>query len=118
MSIESEVFAALRSLVADKVYPDVNDAGTDAPYIVHTRAGGVAPTFLERATPSKENTRLRVTSWETTRIAANALAKQVHDALVALTTIDVKPIGTLVALYDEDTKLRGATQDFSVWADH
>lgn len=117
MTIETEIFTALRGLVSDRVYPDVNDEGTDAPYIVHQRVGGATPTFLERASPSQEGVRLQVTSWATTRIAAVALAKQVQDTLVALTTVAAKPAGDPVSLHDPDTKLRGSTQDFIVWVD-
>lgn len=107
-------FTALRGLVADKVYPDLNDDGTAAPYVVYARAGGEAPSFLENATPSKENARLQVTSWHTTRLGAKALCDQVLAALVAL---GWRPIGAPVALFDPETNLRGAAQDFSAWAD-
>lgn len=113
MSIESETFNALKALVSNKVYPDVNDAGTAAPYIVYGRAGGTAPSFLENASPDKENARLQVTSWHTTRLGAKALCDQVLAALVAL---GWRPIGAPVSLYDPETKLRGSAQDFSAWA--
>lgn len=113
MSIETDAFTALRALVADKVYPDVNDAGTAAPYLVYQRAGGRAPNFLENALPDKENARLQVTCWHTTRLAAKALGDQ---ALAALVAIGWRPLGAPVGLYDPDTKLRGHAQDFSAWA--
>lgn len=114
MSIEAQTFAALRGLVADKVYPDLNDAGTAAPYIVYNRAGGEATNFLENALPSKENARLQVTSWHMTRLDARALGEQVLAALVAL---GWRPLGGPVSLRDPSTKLRGNAQDFSAWAD-
>jgi hypothetical protein len=114
VSIETETFSALKTLVSNKVYPDVNDAGTAAPYIVYTRAGGEAPNFLENAVPSKENARLQVTSWHTTRLGAKALCDQVLTALVAL---GWRPLGGPVSLHDPITKLRGSAQDFSAWAD-
>lgn len=113
MSIESQTFAALRTLVADKVYPDLNDAGTAAPYIVYQRAGGDAPNFLENAVPDKENARLQVTSWHATRLGAKALGDQVLTALVAL---GWRPLGAPVGLHDPTTNLRGHAQDFSAWA--
>ena len=114
MSIESLTFNALKGLVANKVYPDVNDAGTAAPYVVYQRAGGASPVYLENAVPEKENARLQVTSWHTTRLGAKALCDQVLAALVAL---GWRPIGGPVSLHDPITKLRGSAQDFSAWAD-
>jgi hypothetical protein len=117
VTIESAFTTALSGLVADKVYPDMNDARTAAPYIVYQRVGGAALTFLERASPSVETVRVQVTAWATTRTAAVTLAGQAQDALVALTSMSVKPAGAAVSLVDPATKLRGAAQDFIVWAD-
>lgn len=117
MSIESIVGAALRALVANKAYPTVNNLGTAAPYIVYTRAGGSAPMFLERSRPSKENTRLQVACWADDELESVTLAKQAELALIELTTVDAKPLGAIVSTYDPATKLHGARQDFSVWAD-
>lgn len=113
MSIESLAFNALKALVSNKVYPDVNDAGTAAPYIVYARAGGQAANFLENALPDKENARLQVTCWHTTRLGAKTLSDQ---ALAALVALGWRPIGGPVGLYDQQTKLRGHSQDFSAWA--
>ena len=114
MSIEALVFNALKGLVSNKVYPDLNDAGTAAPYIVYGRAGGDAPNFLENAVPEKENARLQVTCWNTTRLGAKALGDQVLATLVAL---GWRPLGGPISLHDPETKLRGNSQDFSAWAD-
>lgn len=114
MSIESDVYTALRALVADKVYPDANEAGTQAPYIVYQRAGGDMPAFMENSLPSKDTARLQVTCWHSTRLGANALREQTLTALVAL---GWRPIGGQVSLRDPITKLRGAAQDFYAFAD-
>ena len=113
MSIESETFTALRTLVADKVYPDVNDAGTAAPYIVYQRAGGAVVNFLENELVDKENARLQVTVWHTTRLGAKTLSDQ---ALTALVALGWRPLGAPVGLHDQTTNLRGHAQDFSAWA--
>jgi hypothetical protein len=114
MSIESLAFNALKGLVSNKVYPDLNDAGTAAPYIVYSRAGGTEAVFLENAVSSKETPRLQVTCWHTTRIGANALAEQ---ALAALVALGWRPLGGVIGTHDPVTKLRGAIRDFSAWAD-
>lgn len=119
MSIETAAYAALKGLVplsggAGKVYPDLNDAGTAAPYIVYARAGGDTAALLENALPSKDTARLQVTCWHTTRLAANALREQ---ALAALVALGWRPIGGQVSLHDPTTNLRGAAQDFYAFAD-
>lgn len=117
MSIESEIATALGGLVDGKVYPDLNDEGTEAPYIVYQRVGGQTPSLLENSALSKEFVRVQVTTWTTSRLATVALAKQVQDALVALTGIQVSAIGSAISTYDDTTQLRGAIQHFQVWAD-
>lgn len=122
MSIESEAYAALKGLVPKaapyasqgKVYADLNDDAAAPPYIVFNRAGGPAPIFMENASPSKDMARLQVTSWHTSRVAAQALGEQVLAALVAL---GWRPVGGAVALHDQQTKYRGHAQDFQAFAD-
>lgn len=117
MTTETAIHDALTSLVSGRVYPDLNDASGAAPYIVYQQIGGEVVTFLERANPSKKNGRFQITCWATTRISAAALSLQVESAMVALTGMDAKPVGAMTALFDPTTKLRGASQDFSVWSD-
>jgi hypothetical protein len=114
VSVESLVFGALRSLVSDQVYPDVNDAGTAAPYIVYQVVGGTTPAFMENTAVDKEQFRVQVNVWHSTRSGARALSKQAADAMVG---IGARPVSSAISLYDEDTKLRGASQDFLFWTD-
>ena len=116
MTVESSILAALTSLAGGRVYPDIAPPAVAAPYIVYQQVGGEAPTFLERAVPSRQNGRFQVNAWATTRVAAAALAVQIESAMTLATAFDCKPLGAPVALYDEETQLRGTTQDFSVWS--
>ena len=115
MSVESDLSAALELLLPGKVYPDLAPQGAVAPYIVYQQAGGESPSFLENATPTKRNARMQVSVWGTTRAAVIALALQIEQAVVTTSTLNGRPLSAFVSLYDEDTKLRGATQDFSIW---
>lgn len=117
MSIESVVGAALRALVGGKACPTVNNVGFAAPYIVYTRVGGQATVFMERARPSKENARMQIACWADDELEAVQIAQQAELALIELTTVDAKPMGGIVSSYDPTTKLHGAIQDYSVWAD-
>lgn len=118
MTIEKDIFDALKTLVSNRVYPDVNDAPTvTTPYIVYQEIGGEDPVFLEQAEPSKENGRFQVVYWATTRAVSKALAKQGETAMTMSTTFQAKPIGGKTSVIDDDTKLRGTRQDFTVWSD-
>lgn len=114
MSLESDIFDALKALVANRVYPDVAPAGAENPFIVYQQAGGEAVNFLEAGAPAKRNARMQIACWATTRLAAATLARQAEDALTA-SALKAFSIGALTAIYEEDTGLFGSRQDFSIW---
>lgn len=115
MTIESSLYDALKVLVADnQVYPDVAPAGTPRPYLVYQQVGGSSINFVDSATlPGKGLPRFQVTAWCDTRIAAAALIKQVENAMRALTSLQPTIEAEPVSVYEEDTKLYGARQDYS-----
>jgi hypothetical protein len=118
MTIETQIFTALKSLVANRVYRDVApETVTDLPRITFQAIGGEAINFLDTATiPSKRQCRVQVNVWAARRDDANSLARQVEDALRAYTALQTHVLSGFVAVYDEDTKLFGTMQDFQVWA--
>ena len=118
MSLESDLFNTLKALVGSRFYPDTAPLGAAKPYATYQQVGGDAPTFLA-GVPSKRNARMQINFWSLTRSEANALAVQAEAALEAATssTFQAKPLGAFVADWEEDTKLYGTRQDFSIWAD-
>jgi hypothetical protein len=116
MSLESQVLAVLKG-ACPRVFPDVAPVSTTLPFVTYQQVGGYAPTFLERASPSKQNAFVQVNVYAKTRPEANALARQIEEALTAAASVQAMPMSALTALYDEDTEIRGTRQDFSVWAD-
>lgn len=115
MSAESSIFSALRTLVSDRVYPDVAPDVVTKPYIVYQQVGGKAVQFVDVTVPSKKNSRIQVSVWGDTRAQVSALAVQVEDTLRGVATLQTVVLGAPVAVYEADTKLRGSQQDFSVW---
>lgn len=116
--VEGDIFAALTGLFAGRVYPDVAPpGGAVTPYCVYQQVGGESPTFLENASPSKKNGRFQITVWSKLRTEASTKSLAAEAALVAATAFQAKPIGDRIAIYEEDTELRGAMQDFSIWSD-
>ena len=115
MTIETEVFQVLRALVDGRVYPDMAPAGSPCPYIVYQQVGGDVVNFLDLTIPSKRNSRMQLCAWAEARIEASALIEQAELALRAVTALQATALGAPVATYDEETELRGARQDFSLW---
>lgn len=117
MTVETDIYTTLRTLVADRVYPDVAPAGAETPYIVYQEISGEAPVFLERAVPSKKNGRFQAVVWSRTRTEAAAIGLLIEEAMVMSTLFQAKPQGGRSAISDtEDTDLRGSRQDFTVWS--
>lgn len=115
MSLESDLFTVLKT-VCPQVYPDSAPPGTTGDYITYTQIGGEAPTFLERAVPSKENGLMQIEYWGTSRLTTKTKIKAVEAALVAATTFQAGPAGAARAAYTDDVDLRGMSQDFTIWA--
>ena len=117
MSVESDIFNTLRGLVADRVFPDVAPFNTPRPYITYQQVGGEALSFVENDVPSKKHARFQISVWANTRAEASALVLQVEQAMLTASAFQARPLGAPIAAYDDDTDVRGAHQDFSVWSD-
>ncbi|WP_341866812.1 DUF3168 domain-containing protein [Caballeronia pedi] len=103
----------MKSLASGRVYPSVAPAGTARPYIVYQGAGGVDETTFDGA-DALQNRRVQVVVWATTAGEAESINQQVRAALTAEPVRGV-PIGAPVDVYEDDTKLYGSQQDFSIW---
>lgn len=117
MTVEADIYTALKSLVGNRMFPDLAPAETPRPYIVYQEISGEAPIFLERAVPSKKNGRFQISVWSNTRAEAAAIGLQIEEAMTLATAFQAKPIGGRSAAYDEDTELRGSRQDFTIWSE-
>lgn len=117
MTVEADIFDAIKGLVSNRCYPDVAPSGVVTPYIVYQQVGGESEIYLENVLPSKKNGRFQIAVWSTTRAQASLVGRQVEAAMVASTDFQAQPIGDLTADFDSTTNLRGTRQDFSVWSD-
>lgn len=122
MTIEASIFATLKTLVANRVYRDVAPQNVTAlPRITFSQIGGDAVNFLDQARPSKKNARIQISCWGSDRDSVAALARSVEDALRAANSAGVTQtvvLSGMMAVYEPDTKLYGAHQDFSIWKDN
>lgn len=115
MSVESQIFDALKGLFSNRVYPDVGPESVARPYATYQQVGGAAVNFVDPTVPSKKSGRWQINVWADTRSQAAALSRQVEDALRVVTALQTTVLGAPVAIYEPETKLRGTRQDFSFW---
>ena len=115
MTMESLVFDALKTLVSNRVYPDIAPDLVTIPYITYHQIGGQSVNFYDGAVPSKRNGEFQINVWAGTRAQASALANQVEDALRGVAALQTEVKSAQLATYDEETKQRGTMQDFSFW---
>jgi hypothetical protein len=83
MSLESDIFTALRLWCPNRCYPTLPRRTPGRPYIVWQQVGGEAFNFLEAAVSASATPASRSRAGPTTRIAANDLARSAEDALLA-----------------------------------
>lgn len=114
MSLESDIFDTLKALVSNRCYPDVAPEGVARPFIVWQQVGGDATNFVEGTLPSIRNARIQVACWAATRTAAATLARSAEEAMVTSSTLRAYVLGAMTAAYEQDTRLYGARQDFSI----
>lgn len=116
MTLEATLFTTLGPLVSNRVYPDAAPDGVAAlPRITYSRVGGEAHTFLEAALPNLENARVQVNVWAATRLQTTGLMQQVKAALVAQLALRTTVLSEMVGIFEPETRLYGAHQDFSFW---
>lgn len=115
MSAEATLYTLLSGLVAGRVFPDVAPEGSALPRIVYQQVGGQGLSFIDGTMPSKENGRMQIACWATTRAAAIALAKQVEAAVCGSSALQAIPLGARMSDFEPDTGLYCSMQDFSVW---
>ena len=116
MTVEADIYTALKSLVGNRVYPDIAPINAARPYITYSQIGGAVVTFLEKAVASKKNGRFQFDVWADTRASCASVALQVEAALMTSALFEAEPIGAQESAYDYDMALYRSMQDFSVWS--
>lgn len=114
MTVETDIFDALKGLVANRVYPDEAPIGAVLPYITYQQAGGQPLNYLA-GVPDKRNGRFQFIVWAASRTEASALIRQVEDALRLDQTLLAETLSGALGMREPQLNLYGATQDFSIW---
>lgn len=115
MTIETDIFDAIKTLAANRVYPDAAPELVARPYVVYQQVGGKPVNFLDPTVPSKKNGNFQISVWADTRMAAAALSRQIEDALRVVPALQATVLTAPVAIYEPETKLHGTHQRFSFW---
>ena len=114
MTVESDIFTALSGLTAGRMYPDIGPQDATLPYITYQQVGGDPANFLQ-GVPNKRNGRFQVNAWARTRAESASLIRAAEDLMRTAATLNATTLGGAIAVFEPDTKLFGASQDFSVW---
>jgi len=117
MTVEADIYNSVKSLVGNRVYPDVAPAGAQLPYITYQQVGGDAVSFLERAMPSKKHGEFQINVWCATRLEAASLILQIEAAIALSTAFQAEAKMAPIAGYSEEANVYGYFQHFSIWSD-
>ena len=115
MSVESDLYDTLKGLVGNRVFPDFAPFTTARPFITYQQIGGGVIRPLGGEVPHKKNARMQINIWADNRASASSISAQVEDALRVASVFVAKPESALNSMYEEDLKIYGAAQDFSIW---
>lgn len=116
MTIEADLFTALRALVSDRVFPDMAPLTTVQPYITYSQVGGEPFSYIENVVPNKQNGRFQVNVWGATRASVSATMLLVESALVTATAFQARPVSAPATGYDHDMLIYTSMQDFTIWS--
>jgi len=116
MTIEAEIYSALKGLVGNRCFPDLAPLSTVRPYITYVQIGGEAISYLDNTVPDGKIGRFQINVWGDTRASVSALMLQVEAAMIQATAFQARPLSAPSSDYDHDSLVYGAMQDFSVFS--
>lgn len=116
MSLEAQLTAALQAL-CPQVFPDEAPTATALPYVIYQQIGGPALVYLEGTLPPERAAVMQITVWHGTRLGATQLMLDIEATLCAAPGFTATTQAALQAAPSDDPAVRGAMQDFEIWAD-
>lgn len=114
MLAEIAVYLAIKHLAP--TYPLVAPAGAPSTRIVYQQVGGFVVNYQEDTSSDVDHGRIQVTCWSPEQPTSANLCESVSETLILAPNLQARPVGARVSVYENDTKLYGARQDFSVWS--
>lgn len=116
MTVESDIYTALKTLVGNRCFPDFAPLGTTRPFITFEQTGGDALHYIEGTLPDKKHGRFEIGVYADTRAACAALALQVEASMAAATAFQSTAIHAPISDYASDVMIYSSTQNFSVFS--
>lgn len=109
---------AVLAAVCPRVYVQGTvPAGVVRPYVTYFQIAGQSVNYVDDAIPDIKNGAQQVCVWAERQTEADALMKQIEDAIRTAATIQGRPLSEAIdAPYEPDTKLCGSIQRFDIWA--
>lgn len=115
MTVEANIFTAIKGLCGNRAFPDIAPIDTAKPYVTYTQIGGEGMATVGGVS-SLRHGRFQFNVWGDSRISCVGLINQIEAALVAASSFKARPIGAPSSSYDFDMKLYGSMQDFSIYS--
>ena len=112
--MDETLVKVLSALFDDRVFPDVAEIDTPVPFCVYRQIGGSPVNTLDGVPADRKNAIVEIVVVSRTRKETMTLIRAVEDMLVQ-GPVYANVMSGVQSLYDEETGLRAATQDFSVW---
>ena len=116
MTVEADIFNALKGLVANRCYPDFAPLSTVRPYITYVQIGGEALSYTDNTLPDGKHGRFQINVWGDTRSSVSALMLQVEAIMIQATAFQARPVSAPSSDYDHDMLVYGSMQDFNVFS--
>ena len=112
--MEETLVKVLSELFGGRVFPDVAEIGTPVPFCVFRQIGGTPVNTLDGVPVGRKNALVEIVVVSRTRKETMELIRAVEDILVQ-SPVYANVMSGAQSLYDEETELRAATQEFSIW---
>lgn len=116
MTVEADIYTAIKGLVSNRCFPDLAPLSTVRPYITYVQIGGEALSYIDNTIPDGKHGRFQINVWGDSRASVAALMLQVEAAMIQATAFQARPVSAPSSDYDHDMLVYGARADFSVFS--
>ena len=82
--------------------------------VIAQQVGGDAFWYLDQTLPDHRHSRIQLTVWAKSRMAANALSRLLEEQIAA-NIPNAQPYSAFIAVMDTDLGLYGNHQQFGIW---
>ena len=116
MTIEDNLFTALKGLCGNRMYTGFIPTAAAKPYITYSQVGGEPLSYTDNIVPNLQHGRFQFNVWGNTRAQCMALMAQIETALVTSELFQARPSSAPMTDYDHDMALHSAMCDFSIYS--